>query len=783
MNLDDDDVLEDLSYSFYTDRQSHSFIDSHTVNNYKTVTKSKSENVNQTIIKSPSLEELQQCCSAPDPLNHLSSRTREKWVEDSAVNKCKGCSCTFRIYRRRHHCYSCGLVYCDTCTSHRSKIPRVVKKVPTRSGTEEPINYDVPVRLCGTCFNNYETIHKLEKLLTVFSLMDLTLFDFKNLSLVCKAWRPMALFYLSKFREIQYKLPKYPYNNWEKQALWSNRYILKNHSIWQVHILRSLRVSATLATSLKITDNLRNRKMERERIEDNRKFNEIVRLYYDNKHQEQIHKGQIHGEKTHEGQVHKGKNVAECWERMCSRYCRQELDAERALLLLDVLDPVCPDGIKNYVSIEEVYESLIVIAGEIISAFDSCTDYILECYLPYILFKLISNNNIIIKEWIITRCTSSIRIANACYWFLKNNSKTLFAELCEQLPQTIFSKILKSEAFVEMAKENTFVNSDRIISPVNPELGEQTVNEKGISVKKSATNPTFIPCDKSSVLFKKDDIRRDQIIMCVIRLMEKILQDSGLDVSIVTYNVQPTSNEEGFIAIVENCETLYSISETLKTTIMNYLMRHNPDESVSNLRNRFKNSCAIYSVIAFLLSISDRNTENLMVTSRADFFEVDYSFVLSAQAKILKTSCIRITPQMLDALGGAHSKEFGEFQELCGVVYDILRRHVNTFVCLLSLIPTFKSTSRTSPNISEEDMFAEIVKRFCPGETYNDAIKNLKTRVEESSDYSTFSKYYVIDLFHKVKKEETISNVLYSSYSGTKTVLSSMYSYLYSFGT
>ena len=79
-------------------------------------------------------------------------------------------------------------------------------------------------------------------------------------------------------------------------------------------------------------------------------------------------------------------------------------------------------------------------------------------------------------------------------------------------------------------------------------------------------------------------------------------------------------------------------------------------------------------------------------------------------------------------------------------------------------------------------MFAEIVKRFCPGESYNDAIKNLKTRVEESSDYSTFSKYYVIDLFHKVKKEETLSNVFYSSYSGTKTILSSMYSYLYSFG-
>ena len=172
-----------------------------------------------------------------------------------------------------------------------------------------------------------------------------------------------------------------------------------------------------------------------------------------------------------------------------------------------------------------------------------------------------------------------------------------------------------------------------------------------------------------------------------------------------------------------------------------------------------------------------------MVTHDANFFEIDFSYSLSLDPKILKTSCVRITPQMLDALGGEHSKEFEEFKDLCCVVYDILRRHINTFVCLLSLIPTFRSDSKTCPNINESEMFAEIIRRFCPGESYNDAIKNLKTRIENSSNYSTFSKYYVIDFFHKVKKEETLSNTLSLTYSGTKNLLSNVFGYVYSFGT
>ena len=684
--MDSDD---ELSYSFYMDN----------------LTKEENLKMKQEdpfIINSP-----------PDPFPYT-KRTREKWVENNSITHCSSCKATFRIYRRRHHCRFCSQIFCDYCSSYREKIPKVIKKIPTRSGKEELINYEELVRLCLKCHGVFTSIHKLDKLFTVFSFLKLDIKDYKNLCSVNKQWNLIGAFYLSKFREIQYKLPRYSYNSWEKQALWTNRFILKNHSLWEVHVLRSV-------------------------YKDKDNFSEAINLYFP-----------------------KDDEKTNCWNRMCSRFCKNKLCCENSLLLLDILG-------------DNKESDLLCL--EIEKVFDQTSDYILECYLPYILHKMIISRNIVLKNFIIKRCLTSIRIANCCYCYLKNESNVILAELLEQLPQKYYATIIKTQNFVEMVK-NDEILPGKIISILNPELGEQEIYIDKISVKQSATRPTLIPCDKSSILFKKDDIRKDYIIMCIIRLMEKILKDSGLDIDIVTYNVQPTSSKEGFIKIVDNCETLYSI-EKLETTIINYLLDHNPTDSVSKLRQKFKNSCAVYSVIAFLLSISDRNTENLLVTEDSQLFHIDYSYCLGADPKPLKTSCIRITDQMLDALGGKKSKEYEEFKELCGKVYDILRRHLNTFVCLLSLIPTFKSTSRTSPNINEDEMFAELIKRFCPGEKSEIAIKNLKIRIDNSVTNSTLSKDYVYDWIHKLNKEKTVTNIIENTYEGTKTILSSMYDYLY----
>ena len=762
------DDFDDLSYSFYVygrggyDEEMDSEEEvGQIINNCKNPIKRKlGKKVDITSATPPD----------PDPFRTVTKRSKERWTEDSSVSSCKSCHAVFRIYRRRHHCRSCSNIFCDDCSRYRCRIPKVIKKIPTRSGKEEPINYNEDVRLCKTCYNSYQAIHKLEKLFTVFSFLSLDIKDFKTIACVCKEWNMISAFYMSKFREIQYKLPKQSYNAWETQALWTNRELLRNHSIWQTHVLLST---------------------------EGERFVEVVNLYFGKKVEKEEGKG-----KEEETPLKpcpslpamvnsKDKMQARsCWNRMCSRYCRSELDDERALLLLDVLkkraevSEFVPFS-ENFTEEEKELQDKIQIAVDVISekvgeTFFKCDDAIFECYLPYILHSILLTENNILKKFVFLKCSENLRIANCTYWDLKMNNKPVLAEFLEVLPKDFYISIIKGQNLVETLSDGGNIKGN-IISVLSPELGEQEVYTDKISVKESATRPTLIPCDKSSLLYKKDDIRKDYIIMCVIRLMHKILESNGIKSDYVTYNVQPTTEGEGFIEIVENCETLYNISEKLNISIINYLLRNNPDESVSNLRQRFKNSCASQSVLAYMLSLADRNMENLMLTKDGKFFNIDFGYCLGSDPKPLKTSCIRITSQMLDALGGPDSIEYTEFKELCGKIYDVLRRHVNTFVCLLSLIPTFKSKSATSPDINSETMMAEIIRRFSPGESYDTAVSNLKTKIEQSSENSGLSKSLLLDFFHRLNREKTVTNYLHYGYSNSKALLSTMYEYIYSF--
>jgi phosphatidylinositol kinase/protein kinase (PI-3 family) len=63
------------------------------------------------------------------------------------------------------------------------------------------------------------------------------------------------------------------------------------------------------------------------------------------------------------------------------------------------------------------------------------------------------------------------------------------------------------------------------------------------------------------ILFKLEDIRKDQIVTNLILLMDNILKkEEGMDLDIVTYRCVPTSPIDGLIEIVPNSETLFHIA-------------------------------------------------------------------------------------------------------------------------------------------------------------------------------------------------------------------------------
>lgn len=72
-----------------------------------------------------------------------------RWVENSAVKNCSDASCNrpFTIFRRRHHCRACGLIFCEKCSAHRRVVPAVSSSTLSRCCKSCAHQFDVASRL------------------------------------------------------------------------------------------------------------------------------------------------------------------------------------------------------------------------------------------------------------------------------------------------------------------------------------------------------------------------------------------------------------------------------------------------------------------------------------------------------------------------------------------------------------------------------------------------------------------------------------------------------------
>lgn len=62
------------------------------------------------------------------------------WTPDKMTSKCKGCEREFNLARRRHHCRSCGEIFCHSCSEQVASLPG-----KGQNGK--------PVRVCDGCWD------------------------------------------------------------------------------------------------------------------------------------------------------------------------------------------------------------------------------------------------------------------------------------------------------------------------------------------------------------------------------------------------------------------------------------------------------------------------------------------------------------------------------------------------------------------------------------------------------------------------------------------------------
>lgn len=244
--------------------------------------------------------------------------------------------------------------------------------------------------------------------------------------------------------------------------------------------------------------------------------------------------------------------------------------------------------------------------------------------------------------------------------------------------------------------------------PLGPGLEVVGVNARLCSYFNSNTLPLKVNFTGSDgvlipAIFKSgDDLQQDMLTLQLVRMMDKLWLAEGIDLKMVTFGCVPTGPKRGMIELVTEAETLRKIQVEWGLTgsfkdkpIAEWLAKQNPSQlEYERAVQNFTASCAGYSVATYILGICDRHNDNIMLKTSGHLFHIDFGkFLGDAQMfgnfKRDRTPFV-LTSDMAYVINGGDrpSNKFHDFVDICCRAFNIVRKHGDLILHMLTLMAT-----------------------------------------------------------------------------------------------
>lgn len=551
--------------------------------------------------------------------------TPSTWIPDERVQRCFGCGASFSTFRRKHHCRSCGRIFCASCTAYRELIPSYYH---TFSG----VHPNKPQRTCAPCAQSLKRAAEVEHLIRMISVLPVLMSELFELRLVNKRWNHATNTMFSLFRGLQYKLSCQAYSNIECDFLQTHSKEFYGHVPWQVHALAALHQRGDVAFKKEST-------------------------YFE----------------------------VSCRKLLCARTCRPMLSVEDILRL----------GMTN--SLEES-----PVQRWVIEAWRSTDHTAMRHMMPWWVYFGCKFKTLF-KHGLIPMASKHLDLLFAL-WFECDMQKTpQCLYMLEQVQKGLMSdadvetrrEMRKTQHLVQCLKEmataptkesraelisSFFKNNARVRLPWNVNVVIKRM--RVVKQLKSSSKPLLLELfavdgESHSVLLKREDVRTDRLAMVIGYWMNHLTHNTYVH----TYDVFPLNERCGIVQMIPRTKTLYDIRKS-KVTLLNHIMNSNETLSVKTLRERVVASTAGACLLAFTMGLGDRHLENILVSADALLIHVDFGYVLGEDPKRQRTQ-MRITEDMIDALGGKHSETFASFVETTQASYAAMRIHASFWYHLL----------------------------------------------------------------------------------------------------
>ena len=240
------------------------------------------------------------------------------------------------------------------------------------------------------------------------------------------------------------------------------------------------------------------------------------------------------------------------------------------------------------------------------------------------------------------------------------------------------------------------------------------------------------------IIYKNgDDLRQDQLVLVLIKLMDIPLKEVNLDFRFTIYKCIAVTKEVGFMEFVPKAKTIQQVQIESSNNLQSYLagLSEDPQERKEIFQN-YLLSCAGYGVATYLLAIGDRHLENLMLIDDGRMWHLDFGYILgkNPKGKGMMVPHIRINKPMVLGLGGPDSPGYREFVSKTIDAFLYLRNHRNLIMNLMSLM--VDSSIENLPKAEAEKLLSQMNERFLPHLSNEQARKTFEKIIYDSVNNS-----------------------------------------------
>uniref|UniRef100_A0A672RS95 Phosphatidylinositol-4-phosphate 3-kinase catalytic subunit type 2 beta n=1 Tax=Sinocyclocheilus grahami TaxID=75366 RepID=A0A672RS95_SINGR len=360
-----------------------------------------------------------------------------------------------------------------------------------------------------------------------------------------------------------------------------------------------------------------------------------------------------------------------------------------------------------------------------------------ECYLDSHLVR-----------FLLRRAIGDMRIAHYLFWLLKDALQdSQFSVRYQYLLAALLccsGRGLREEFDRQCWLVNILAKIAQRVRDASPSSRQAILREGLEEVKQffSINSHCIVLADTSKPKHISHSLfMQDMLTLQIIRIMNKIWIQEGLDMRMVIFRCFSTGRGRGMVEMIPNAETLRKIQVEHGVTgsfkdrpLADWLQKHNPteDEYEKAVEN-FIYSCAGCCVATYILGICDRHNDNIMLKTSGHMFHIDFGKFLGHAQMFGNIKRDRapfvFTSDMAYVINGGDkpSSRFHDFVDLCCEAYNLIRKHAHLFLNLLGLM-----LSSGIPELSDVDDLKYVYDALRPHESEADATMHF-TRLIESS--------------------------------------------------